>query len=123
MVRGLRNRRFTATVATLLWFAAVVFSAAPKDTNATCKAADHHCPEMPSVTCCCGGDTVVLTDFGARPVAKSSDLHVQRWPVMQSPLVDFTANGYAQARVSAVWSPLAAGPPVDRPVLHSALLL
>ena len=123
VARGLGTRRFTSMAVALLLVTALL-PGAPADANARCKAAahHHHCAEMPSLTCCCAGDTVVATEV-ARPVAKASLLSVQQSLAIHVALDDVTGRFDARARLCGALSPSAAGPPLDRSILYSTLLL
>ena len=90
--------------------------------GSSCRASGHHCPEIPSLTCCCGGETAALFEGAARPVTKHSLIRAGQ-PFASS----VVAVGAATAQSPRVgWAtdwPMSAGPPLDRPILYAALLL
>ena len=120
MVHRLLGRGF-ATTLVAIWFAAtlpVVMASAPEK----CRAADHQCPEMTSLSCCCDGDDGSAVAVGvARPVAKASILHTPQPPAVDVAIDVLVAIIDARLTLSVVVPPSTAGPPLDRSILYLTL--
>lgn len=124
MVRRSCTRHFGLPTLTL-WLAVVLQAATPAGSQICgCEdAADHHCKDVPSLSCCCTSRTAVAVAPGARLVTQDS-LAPVHMPCAERLFVDDKAAALeTRVRLWLAGTPSHASPPLDRPILHAALLL
>lgn len=123
MVGRLSPRR-VGLVAIAVWL-----SVAPQVTMAMsgcgpCEsAAGHHCEDVPSIRCCCVAGTAAAIEPAIRSAAQDVCVRETEADAMWSMPDDIAGACTRRARIRLGRFRSSACPPINRPILHSALLL
>lgn len=86
-------------------------------------AAGHHCPQVPSLKCCCTVDTPATVDVVTGLVTKQSLTPLTLPGNARLVVADTAAVSDARVRFWAATPPSHASPPPDRTILYATLLI